>query len=63
MKNYSRNLREKYMSRLARVFKIDEISQQLVGQIPWFTLVVVEILYKSKSYEEMQLNKERNIKI
>ena len=23
----------KYMSRLARVFKIDEISQQLVGQI------------------------------
>ena len=51
------------MSRLARVFKIDEISQQLVGQIPWFTLVVVEILYKSKSYEEMQLNKERNIKI
>ena len=40
------------MSRLARVFRIDEISQQLVGQIPWLTLV--KKLYKSNfKYEEI----------
>ena len=40
------------MSHLARVFRIDEISQQLVGQIPWGTLV--KILYKSNlKFEEL----------
>ena len=33
-----------------------EFGQQLADKIiPWFTLV--EIIYKSKSHEEMQLNK------
>ena len=46
------------MNRLAREFTTEEFSQQLADKkIPWFTLV--EIIYKSKSHEEMQLNKER----
>ncbi len=49
------------MSRLAREFTTEEIAQQPVAKIPWSTLV--EIIYKSKSHEEMQLNKERNINI
>ncbi len=35
MKNYSPNLGEKYISRLANVFKIDEISHQPGDQISW----------------------------
>ena len=61
MMNYSPNLGEKHMSRLARVFKQDEIGLQLASQIPWFTSIL--IISKSKSHEEMQLNKERNINI
>ena len=50
-KGYSKqNL--KYMSKFAAEFSQNEFSQQLADQIiPWFTLV--EILYKSKSHEEM----------
>ena len=42
----------KYMMKFAKVFSIDEFSQQLADKlIPWYTLV--EILYKSSSHEEM----------
>jgi predicted nuclease of restriction endonuclease-like (RecB) superfamily len=42
----------KYMSKLANEFTKKEFSQQLADQlIPWFTLI--EILYRSKSHEEM----------
>ena len=41
----------KYMMKFAKVFSIDEFSQQLADKlIPWYTLV--EILYKSSSHEE-----------
>ena len=60
MMNYSPNLK-KNMSRLAREFTTEEIGQQLASQIPWFTSIL--IISKSKSHEEMQLNKERNINI
>ena len=42
----------KRMSQIAYEFTIDEISSQLVSQIPWGTLTTV-ILTKSKSHEEM----------
>ena len=42
----------KRMSQIASEFTIDEISSQLVSQIPWGTLTTV-ILTKSKSHEEM----------
>ncbi len=59
-KGYSkRNL--EYMSIFTKEFSNEEIAQQPVAKIPWSTLV--EIIYKSKSHEEMQLNKERNINI
>ncbi len=42
----------KYMAKLAKEFTEIEFSQQVADQIiPWFTLV--EILYKSKTHEEM----------
>ena len=42
----------KYMMKFAKVFSIDEFSQQLADKlIHWYTLV--EILYKSSSHEEM----------
>ena len=42
----------KYMMKFAKVFSIDEFSQQLADKlIPWYTLV--EILYKSSFHEEM----------
>ena len=42
----------KYMVKFAKEFSIDEFSQQLADKlIPWYTLI--EILYKSKSHEEM----------
>ena len=42
----------KYMMKFAKVFSIDEFSQQLADKlIPWYTLV--EILYKSSTHEEM----------
>ena len=42
----------KYMVRFANEFSKDEFGQQLADKlIPWFTLV--EIIYKSKSHEEM----------
>ena len=42
----------KYMMKFAKLFSIDEFSQQLADKlIPWYTLV--EILYKSSSHEEM----------
>ncbi len=42
----------KYMLRFANEFSKDEFGQQLADKlIPWFTLV--EIIYKSKSHEEM----------
>jgi len=59
-KEYSkRNL--EYMSIFAKKFSNEKIAQQPAAKILWFTLV--EIIYKSKSHEEMQLNKERNINI
>ena len=42
----------KRMFQIASEFTIDEISSQLVSQIPWGTLTTV-ILTKSKSHEEM----------
>ena len=49
-KGYSkRNL--EYMSKVAYEFKKDEFLQQPAAQIPWYTLV--EIMFKSKSHEEM----------
>ena len=39
------------MTRFAEVFSIEEISSQLVGQIPWGT--INEIMQKSKSHDEM----------
>ena len=42
----------KYMSQFAKEFSSFEISQQPVGQIPWSTIVIV-IMAKSKSHEEM----------
>ena len=49
-KGYSkRNL--EYMSSLARKISKAEIAQQPAAQLPWFTLI--EIIYKSKSHEEM----------
>ncbi len=42
----------KYMVKFAKEFSIDEFSQQLADKlIPWYTLI--EILYKSKSHEEI----------
>ena len=42
----------KYMSRFAYEFSLKEFGQQLADRlIPWFTLV--EIIYKSKSHEEI----------
>ena len=41
----------KYMSHFANVFTFNEISQQLVGQIPWGS--IIEIMKKSSSHEEM----------
>ena len=42
----------KYMVKFAKEFSIDEFSQQLADKlIPWYTLI--EILYKSKSREEI----------
>ena len=42
----------KYMVRFANEFSKDEFGQQLADKlIPWFTLV--EIIYKSKSHDEM----------
>jgi len=42
----------KYMVKLATEFNREDFSQQLADHlIPWFTLI--EILYKSKSHEEM----------
>ena len=42
----------KYMSKFAKEFSKTEFSQQLADKlIPWFTLI--EIIYKSKSHEEM----------
>ena len=49
-KGYSkRNL--EYMSFFAQKISKDEIAQQPAAQLPLFTLI--EILYKSKSHEEM----------
>ena len=42
----------KRMSQFALIFSNDEISSQVVSQIPWGTLMTVIIL-KSKSHEEM----------
>ena len=44
-----RNL--EYMGKVAKEFSTTEFAQQPVAQIPWYTLI--EILYKSKSHEEM----------
>ncbi len=41
----------KRMMRFAEVFSIEEISPQLVGQIPWGT--INEIMQKSKSHDEI----------
>ena len=41
----------KYMSRFANIFTFKEISQQLVGQIPWGS--IIEIMKKSSKHEEM----------
>ena len=49
-KGYSkRNL--EYIGKVAKEFSTTEFAQQPVAQIPWNTLI--EILYKSKSHEEM----------
>jgi hypothetical protein len=47
----------KYMSRLARVFRIDEISHQPGGRISWWTLV--QIIFKNLANDLK--NMERNI--
>ncbi len=41
----------KYMSQFSTEFNIYEISQQLVGQTPWGT--IIQIMSKSKVHEEM----------
>ncbi len=54
----------KYMSRLARVFSIDEISHQPGGRISWWTLV--QIIFKNLANDLKVYGKEyskRNLDI